>query len=73
MSVRISKDGQIIIPQELLEECGLQPDDEVDIFPTRGGLQIRKLPVEHDPVKKVYGIWGTGGSTEEYMQSIRGN
>lgn len=73
MGVRISKDGQIIIPRELLQICGLQPDDEVDISATHAGLQIRKLPVERDPVKQVYGIWGTGGSTEEYMQSIRGN
>ncbi len=71
MSVRISKSRQITIPEELLAHFGMRPNDEVDITVTARGLLIRKLPVEKDPVEQVYGIWGTGRNTDDYMEEVR--
>ena len=71
MNLRISKSRQITIPQELLDRCGLSADDEVDITATARGLLIRKAPVEGDPVEQVYGIWGKGGNTDDYMKVVR--
>ena len=50
---------------------GMRPNDEVDITVTARGLLIRKLPVEKDPVERVYGIWGTGRNTDDYMEEVR--
>lgn len=72
MSVRISKNRQITIPEELLAHFGMRPNDEVDIAVTARGLLIRRLPVEKDPVEQAYGIWGTGRNTDDYMEDVRG-
>ena len=72
MSVRISKSRQITIPEELLAHFGMCPNDEVDIAVTVKGLLIRKLPLEEDPVEQMYGIWGTGRNTDDYMEEVRG-
>ena len=69
--MRISEEGQIIIPKHLREYCGFTSDVEVQIVLADGGLLIRKRP-EHDPIDAVYGILGEGGSTDEYMSEIRG-
>ena len=71
MTFRISKSRQITIPQELLDQFDLHPNDEVDITATSRGLLIRKLPVESDPVEQFYGIWGTGGNADDYMKAVR--
>ena len=72
MALRISKDRVITIPQHLLDECELRPDDEIEITATSAGLLIRKLAAEKDPIERAYGIWGLGVSTDEYMKDIRG-
>jgi len=39
-SVRISKDGSIPVPKELLEAVRWQPDDEVLVFTEKGRLIV---------------------------------
>ena len=71
LAYRISKEGQITVPLQLLNLVGLCPDDEVDITATKRGLEIRKVPTEQDPIERVFGIWGNGGSTDDYIKFIR--
>ena len=70
--MRISQRGQVTIPKKLRDEFGLHHNAEVEITPTEDGLLIRKCADGVRPVDRVYGILGTGGSTDEYMAEIRG-
>ncbi len=72
MDLRISEHREITIPQEFLDRSGLRPNDEVDITPTERGLLISKSPVKRDAIESVYGCWGSGGNTDDYMNEVRG-
>ncbi len=45
---------------------------EVELTPTRNGLLVRKRPAARHPVERVYAILGRRGSTDEYLEEIRG-
>jgi hypothetical protein len=45
---------------------------EVAITPTDEGLLIQKRAAVKHPVERVYGILGAGGSTDDYIEEIRG-
>ena len=70
--MRVSERGQVTIPKKLRDRFGMHHDVEVDMTPTEGGVLIRKRTGAEHPVDRVYGILGTGGSTDEYMAEIRG-
>lgn len=70
--MRISERGQITIPKHLRERFGMNSDVEVEITPTESGLLIHKKPDAEHPVDRVYGILGSGISTDDYVNQIRG-
>ncbi len=70
--MRISERGQITIPKHLRERFGMYHNVEVEITPTEKGLLIQKRTTAQHPVERVYGILGRGGSTDEYIEEIRG-
>ena len=70
--MRISERGQITIPKPLRDRFGLSHNVEVEITPTEGGLLIRKATTAQHPVDRVYGILANIGSTDEYVEDIRG-
>ena len=70
--MRISERGQITIPKRLRDRFGMNPDVEVEITPTEHGLLIQKRTAARHPVERVYAILGSGGSTDEYIEEIRG-
>ena len=45
---------------------------EVEITPTEDGLLIRKRTTAEHLFERVYGLLGHGGSTDEYLEEIRG-
>jgi hypothetical protein len=45
---------------------------EVAITPTDEGLLIQKRAAAKHPVERVYGFLGAGGSTDDYIEEIRG-
>lgn len=45
---------------------------EVEMTATREGLLIRKQTAAEHPVDRVFGILGSGGSTDEFLKDIRG-
>ena len=45
---------------------------EVEFEATEDGLLIRKRTAAQHPVDRVYAILERGGSTDEYLEEIRG-
>ena len=70
--MHISERGQITIPKSLRERFGMNHNVEVDITPTENGLLIRKRTTAEHPVERVYGLLGSGGNTDDYLEEIRG-
>ncbi|MCY3762144.1 MAG: AbrB/MazE/SpoVT family DNA-binding domain-containing protein [Gemmatimonadetes bacterium] len=70
--MRISERGQITIPKRLRDRFGMNPDVEVEITPTEHGLLIQKRTAARHPVERVYAILGSGESTDDYIEEIRG-
>lgn len=71
-NMRISERGQITIPKRLRDRFGMHHDVEVVITATEQGLLIQKRAAAQHPVERVYGILGSGGNTDEYIEEIRG-
>jgi len=74
--MRIESDGQVTIPAELRERCGLLPGTEVEMIATVEGLLIRKrferrtdgrALVEHMRGRATRSI-----TTDEIMELMRG-
>ncbi|MDE0223033.1 MAG: AbrB/MazE/SpoVT family DNA-binding domain-containing protein [Spirochaetaceae bacterium] len=70
--MRISERGQITIPKHLRDRFGLSPDVEIEITPTDRGLLIHKRITAEHPVDRVYAVLGKTGSTDNYIEEIRG-
>lgn len=70
--MRISERGQITIPKPLRDRFGMNPDVEVEITPTKQGLLIQKRTAARHPVDRVYAVLGRRGSTDDYIEKIRG-
>ena len=70
--MKISKRGQVTIPKTLRDRFGMKPKIEVEITPTKNGLLIRKRTATKHPVDRIYGIVAAGGSTDDYIEGIRG-
>lgn len=70
--MRISERGQITIPKALRDRLGMDDNAEVEITAVPGGLLIRKRATGQHPVDAGYGTLGHGGSTDDYLEDIRG-
>ena len=70
--VRISERGQITIPKRLRDRFGMNHNVEVEMTATPDGLLIQKRTAAKHPVERVYGILGGGGSTDDYLEEVRG-
>ena len=70
--MRISERGQITIPKKLRDQFGINHNVEVDITPTRNGLLIHKRTAAQHPVERVFAMLSRGGSTDDFLEEIRG-
>ena len=70
--MRVTERGRVTIPKDLREQYGLGPDVEVEFFPIEGGIGIRKRVAGEHPIDKLVGILHSPGSTDEYIEEIRG-
>ena len=70
--MRISERGQVTIPKTLRDRFGMNHRVEVEMTPTPKGILIHKRTAGEHPVDRVYGLLGTGGNTDEYLEEIRG-
>lgn len=70
--MRISERGQITIPKPLRDRFGMNHNVEVEITPTERGLLIHKRTTAEHPVDRVYAVLSKTGSTDDYIEEIRG-
>jgi antitoxin PrlF len=71
MKSRMTERGQITIPKRLRERLGIRPGQVLEFEAHDGRLVVTKVN-ERDPVDAVYGILGTGRSTDAYIDEVRG-
>ncbi len=71
MKSRVSERGQITIPKRLRERLGIAPGQILEFKADDGKLVATKVS-DRDPVDAVYGILGDPGSTDDFMDEIRG-
>jgi AbrB family looped-hinge helix DNA binding protein len=77
MASKITQDGQVTIPQDILETLGVGPGGAVDFKRVANGSVVLERaaksprpPIDWD---KVRGSAGPGPSTDELMQLLRGD
>jgi bifunctional DNA-binding transcriptional regulator/antitoxin component of YhaV-PrlF toxin-antitoxin module len=58
--MKIGADGQVTIPQHMLDQLGLLPDTEVELTVMNGGVLVRK-------------VWEKSGDFGSYLDSVRGS
>ncbi|HEX8675192.1 MAG TPA: AbrB/MazE/SpoVT family DNA-binding domain-containing protein [Longimicrobium sp.] len=58
--MKIGADGQVTIPQHMLDRLGLLPDTEVELTVVDGGVLVRK-------------VWEKSGDFGSYLDSVRGS
>lgn len=71
MKTTVSERGQVTIPKPLRDRLGIGPGQVLD-FEAEGGRLVARKAAVRDPVDAVYGILGTGGSTDEFVAQLRG-
>ena len=71
MKAVVSEKGQVTIPKKLRGSLGIRPGQVLDFSEDQGRLVAKKVP-DQDPVDAVYGILKRGGSTDEWITSLRG-
>lgn len=71
MKSKLGERGQITIPKPIRDRLGMRRGQLLEIREERGEVVMTKS-VEQDPVDAVYGILGTGRSTDEFIDDIRG-
>ena len=77
MATKVTEDGQVTIPQFVLQQLGIGPCSEVDFrFAADGSVVIERAeaaaPPDPDRFKKLRGSAGPGMSTDELMLLLRG-
>lgn len=70
--MKVSERGQVTIPAELRRRYGLLPKVEVEFVAAEKGVLIRKRTGGRHPVDDLYGLLGTEGDTDAYLEEIRG-
>jgi AbrB family looped-hinge helix DNA binding protein len=72
MKMKIGERGQVTIPKTLRDRYGLAPGMEVEFAPEESSIRIQKKARHLSPVREVYGILKAPGSTDDYMEAVRG-
>jgi antitoxin PrlF len=71
MKSRVTERGQVTIPKRLRDRLGIRPGQILE-FEAQDGRLIATKANERDAVDAVYGILGTGRSTDAYIDEVRG-
>jgi len=73
MKAVVSEKGQVTIPKRLRQRLGIRSGEVLEFAENHGRLIIQKADSEQrDPIELVYGILGQPGSTDKWIEEIRG-
>jgi AbrB family looped-hinge helix DNA binding protein len=72
MKAVVSERGQVTIPQRLRRRLGIRPGQVLDFEEEAGRLVVSKVGPADDPVTAVLGILNEPGSTDAWLNEIRG-
>jgi AbrB family looped-hinge helix DNA binding protein len=70
--MKILERGQITIPKKLRDHYGITPSTELDFVEVKDGILIVKKHSKNNPFRDVYGILQKPGSTDAYIEKVRG-
>jgi AbrB family looped-hinge helix DNA binding protein len=70
--MKIMERGQITIPKKFRKQYGINQETELDFVPLEEGILIIKTKTKKNPFKEVYGILKKAGSSDAYIEQIRG-
>ncbi len=74
--MRLTKDGQLAIPEQLRTELGWPRDPELELAIERGALVVRQSktppPAEQSMIERLRGRGKHKRPTEELMKTLRG-
>lgn len=71
MKSRVSEKGQVTIPKPIRDKLGLRAGQVLEFRADAGKLVAVKVLLR-DPVDEVFGILRLGKSTDELIESLRG-
>ena len=71
-AMKVSERGQVTIPKKLRDEFGMNHNIEAEFVPTEEGLLLKKFITPSHPLERVFGIFESIGSTDEFIEAIRG-
>ena len=72
MEVVVADSGQVVIPEELRDKLGIVPQSVLDFHEEDGKLVAIKV-TQRDPVSRVRGCLDLEMSTDEFLNSVRGD
>ena len=70
MRITASENGDLVIPGDSIPGFSAKPGDQFELAPDPDGTALILTRVTGED--SVYGILGTGGSTDEIMDELRG-
>ena len=70
--MKIGERGQITIPKKIREKYGLTPNMEVSFVEEEQGVLIRKKGPHTSPVREAFGVLRKKGSSDKFIEDIRG-
>ncbi len=70
--MKITSKGQITIPKQLRERWGLSSSTEIEFIEEGSALRIVKKSKKESPFSKVYGILNQKGSSDDWIEKMRG-
>lgn len=71
MYATVTSKGQVTIPKPLRDRLGISEGVKLEFREEQGRLIVERVVVD-DPVAAVYGLFRGGHSTDELLQSLRG-
>ena len=80
ITVKVSADGRITIPKEMLDALDLKPGDEVALTDLGGGWNVRKVtpPLTREEFRAALDKWSgylknpDGKTSDEIVEEMRG-
>ena len=67
--MQVSSKGQVVIPRELRQKCGIDPRGKVEVMEQEGRIVI--IPLLKDPIKGSRGMLKWGKSAREILEEMR--